>query len=104
MRLLACTTVRAAELGGGAERCAGYVLLDVAYQVACNGACIGYLLVVGFSGAGLGSTAKIAEVVQTLLRAMRGLPRDECKMSKDKIDFGECRRPLVISGARKTPL
>ncbi len=98
MRLLASTTVRAAG-GGAAERCAGYVLLgwkllDVAYQGACNGACNGYLLVVGFNGAGLSPTARTAEVAQTLLRATRGLLRDERKMRKDKIGFDECRRPL----------
>ncbi len=100
MCLLASTTMRSAEMWRWAERCAGYMLLwwkvlDVAYQVAINGACNDYLLVVAFSGAGFSATYKIAEVAQTLLRATRGLLRNERKKFKDNIDFGgECRRPL----------
>ena len=109
MCLLASTAVRAAELLRWAERCAGYMLLwwkvlDVAYQVFINGACNGYLLVVAFSGAGHHATAKTAEVAQTMLRATRGLLRDERKMAKDKIDFvrlSECRQPLSFRRAKE---
>ncbi len=69
-------------------------------QVACNGACNGYLLVVGFSCAGLSFKAKIAEVARRC-SVPRSLLRDERKMSKDKIDFAD---GLYQSRARKMSL
>ena len=63
--------------------------LDVVYQVACNGGCNSFLLMAGFSGAGLCPTGKAAEVSQTLLRAIRGLLRDERRLRKDIIGCGE---------------